>query len=100
MAKQRLEDWINVPVIIKTTQGSAEGMIKYGVRLPMRPGTTPLHECELDSREKVEGQKPGYWFVNDEKALKIKLFTHSVIGGTISGIGYDTCIIKYNITKK
>jgi len=97
--RKQLESWLNVPVTMEACNKNVEGMIKYGVRLPIRSALIPLQECDVDSKEKIEGEKPAYWFVNDEKALKIKLFIYKIKNGEIKGIGKDSDIFKYKIKR-
>ena len=77
-------------------------MIKYGVRLPIRSGMTPLTECEVGSKKKIEGESPAYWFVNYDQSVKVKLITKSINDKKeiISGIGRDSGIFKYIIRRK
>lgn len=100
MAKAKLEEWINIPSVMETRHGTVEGTIKYGIRLPIKPATTPLMECELGSRDKVSGEKAKYYFVNDEEALKIRLITKSVSDNAITGLAYDNTFFRYIIKKK
>ena len=93
------ENWLNTPLIIETRHGNLEGTIKYGVRLPIRPGNIPLQECEANSREKIEGEKPAYWFVNESQSVKVKLLTQSLKKDRITGLGKDVGIFKYTIKK-
>lgn len=95
-----MDNWLNNPLIMQTKHGNLEGTIKYGVRLPIRPATTPLRECELGSKEKIEGEKPAYWFVNDDKAIKVRLLTKKVEEHVISGLGEDIKIFRYTIRRK
>jgi hypothetical protein len=101
MAKaNKLESWINVPSVMETRYGTIEGAVKYGVRLPMRPGITPLHDCEPKSNEKIEGETPGYWFINNDETTKVKLIAQLVSQDKIRGIGYDQRYFFYTICKK
>ena len=68
-----LESWLDVPSILKSELGNVEGFIQYGIRLPIRPGTEPLHRCKVGSKEKVEGQDPQYWFLGKEESVKIQI---------------------------
>ena len=100
MAKNRLEDWINIPAIMETKHGIVRGSIKYGVRLPIMPATIPLQECEPNSREKIKGVKPRCWFVNSELALKIRLITKKVYDDSIKGFAYSSEFFWYTIKRR
>jgi hypothetical protein len=99
MAKGRIEDWIGKAVVLGSVH-SVEGTIKYGVKLPIRPGTAPLHECDLGSREKIEGVRPHYYFVSPDQSIKVRLITHRVSPAEIMGLGYDSQLVLYRIRKK
>lgn len=101
MAKRsRLESWIDVPAVMETKHGVISGTIKYGVRLPIRSGTISLYECELGSREEIEGEKPRYWFINDAQAIKVELIAQAVGADFIKGIGRDSGFFFYTMRKQ
>ena len=96
----QLEEWINTPLIMDTRYGRLDGEIKYGIRFPLRPATNPLVECELGSKDKIEGEKARYWFVNDERGLKIRLVTQRVVKSNLKGVAYDCGLFRYVISRK
>lgn len=111
----KIKEWINIPAVLtaksvtfdknlKPADESFRGVIQYGVRLPIRSATTPLVTCETGSRERIEGEKPAYWFVSFifGETIKIKLLTAHIDKkeGIVYGRGYDTNFFKYIIKKK
>lgn len=98
--KQQLEDWLNVPSIMETEYGRVEGTVKYGIRLPIKPGDIPLKECKPESKEKVKGETAKYWFVNDNQTIKVRLITKKQEGDKLVGLAYDTVHFKYVIKRK
>lgn len=101
MAEQgRIEDWVSIPVILEALGKRVEGTVKFGVRVPMKPGTTPLLECPVESRDLVNGQRPGYWFVNDDEAIKVELLSYKPQDETLSGLGQDREVFNYVIRRR
>jgi len=103
--KQRLNEWINVPAKLFAPElgRTIEGTIKYGFRLPMKPGDTPLLELPTNCRGRYEGQSPAYWFVSENQDTKVRLlflpFT-KVSDDEIRGRGYDSGLAKIVIRRK
>ena len=104
--KSKLEKWIGVPsklvADIKWLSVDActrTGVIQYGIRIPNAGGMEPLKEVELGSKEKVDREKADYWFVNNAVGYKTRLVTANVREDEITGIGINSGIFKYKITK-
>jgi len=105
--KSKLEKWIGVPLKLFAEikglcplESTRVGEIQYGIRIPNAGGMTPLKIVGLDSKEKVDREKPDYWFVNDAVGYKTRLVTANVREDEITGIGINSGIFKYKITKK
>lgn len=85
---ERMKKWLGENVILESRLGISYGKILYGVRKPMTSHLNPLIECEHGSKERVEGEKPRYYFISDEhKWLKIPLLIYSVNDERIKAIG-------------
>jgi len=102
--KSKLEKWLGIPseltAYVKGLKPqSTTGNIKYGIRIPCASGMTPLKEVELGSKERVNRERPDYWFVNGEQSIKVRLFTARVRDNEITGYGIDSGIFKYKITR-
>lgn len=101
---EKMQSWIDVPAIleVKSLNEKVNGQVQYGVRIPMKPAQTPLVNCKLSSTDRIYGEKPGYWFINNDLAIKVKLYTKKVNNekGTITGIGRDTSFFRYLIRRK
>ncbi len=99
--KSQLESWLNVPAIMETKKfGNVEGMIKYGIRIPIAPGTTPLKECKPDSLEEFNGEPARYWFVNPKQTIKVKLKIQEQEEDHLKGLAWDTEYFSYTIRRK
>lgn len=73
--KNKLENWIGIPVIINTEN-------------------YPNIEGNIREEEK------SYWFVNEEHKIKIRLAHADINNDVITGIGQDLGYFKYTIKKK
>jgi hypothetical protein len=100
MECKTIDDFIGVPMMLEALGESVSGTIKFGVKLPGRPGTTPLVECPTNSQKEIEGQKPRYWFVNDEQSIKVRLDSYAIREHEIAGIGYDIETFKYVLIRR
>lgn len=101
MIKQsKLESWVDIPSVMRTKYGDFEGKLKYGIRIPIKPSTTPLIECEIGSSERIDGERARYWFVNSDQTVKVKLIAQLVTDNLINGLGYDSKYFVYTIRKK
>jgi hypothetical protein len=100
--QKRMREWINVPSFLETSLAQpVEGKMLYGIRRPIRSSTTPLIECEIGTRERIEGQKPGYWFVSENQDVKVRLpIIYSVNDNNVKAIGYDTGRLFLAIVKR
>lgn len=97
MEKQNsIEDWINVPAVLEALGKKIEGTVKFGIRLPMKPGTVPLEE----NNNKFNGLKGDYWFVNEDQSIKVKLLTYKTNEDEIQGYGYDIEKFEYKLRKE
>ncbi len=98
--KSKLEKWIGTPAVLETkSNGSVNGIIKYGIRIPCAGGMTPLKIVELDSKEKINRERADYWFVNNDESIKVRLLTARTKGSEVGGYGLDVSIFRYKITK-
>ena len=97
---RKLENWLNVPAIMRIRKDEFVGILKYGVRIPMKSSTTPLQEYEVGSRERVYGVKPGYWFVSEDESIKVRLITAREKEDELKGIGRDSSFFKYSIRRR
>lgn len=98
MEKQNsIEDWLNVPAVLEADESGkrVRGVVKFGVRLPMKPGTVPLEE----NKTKFNGLKGDYWFVNEDQSIRVRLLTYT-IEDEIQGYGYDIEKFKYKIRRE
>ncbi len=95
----RLEAWLNVPAIMKTREGNLEGTLKYGIREPIKPSTTPLVECEVGSKEEIGEEQADYWFVNDDQSIKVRLVTYRIGDNILDGLARDTKTFRYMIRR-
>jgi len=98
--KSKLEKWIGTPAVLKTkSNGSVNGIIKYGIRIPCAGGMTSLKVVELGSKEKVNREHADYWFVNNDESVKVRLLTARTKDSEVEGYGLDVSIFKYKIIK-
>ena len=101
--KMDLSKLINVPSVMRTKHEEVNGVIKYGVRDPIAPGTEPLMECNPESKEKIsvsggKKTKPRFWFVDYSQGIKVRLLTsRTPEEGVIMGIGKGVEIFAYTI---
>jgi len=70
---KNLDNWIDAPCQLHCSEGKPIGKIQYGVRIPMKPATTPLETAEPEDKKTRYGFKPAYWFIGDEPGLKVLL---------------------------
>jgi hypothetical protein len=106
--KNKLEKWLGECLeieedkkkILKVCNQKVTGTIQYGIRIPCAGGMEPLKIVDLNSKEKFNGEKPDYWFVGYEPGYKVKLATAKVKDDKITGIGINSGIFKYKITKR
>ena len=69
-----IESWLDMPAFFSCPEGNAEGLIQYGIRIPLAPATRPFKRVDNFSKEEIEGCYPAYWFVSTDKpGLKILL---------------------------
>ena len=108
-----LERWIDVPVDLEVPSLREKvegGVIKFGIRIPMAPGFTPLLECHTyDVKDRYRGEYAAYWFVKtgttegvqgETQPIKVKLLTAKEKDGVLYGLGHDVENFKYIIRKK
>lgn len=101
---KKMGEWLGRNVNLESKFGNSHGKVLYGVRKPMASQLTPLIECEHGSREKIESEKPNYYFVSDEHTgLKIPLIVYSVnndriraIARSAGSIFWATLVKDYN----
>jgi len=94
--RNKLEEWLDVPAIMETCHGNIEGTLKYGIKLPLKPGTTPLKECKIASTESIGAH---YWFVNENQSIKIRLIRYETHDDKITGVGSDGVSFNYTIRR-
>ena len=94
-----LESWIDVAAKMKTAYGITSGCVKYGIRIPPKPGPTSLYELQPNSREKIKGVKPHYWFINHSQSKKIRLVIAFNHNDKLKGIGRDNLFFRYTIKR-
>lgn len=76
---RKMEEWLGGNVTLNSKHGSSKGRIAYGARMPMASQLIPFIECEHGSREKIEGERPSYYFVSEQhEGLKILLVIYAV----------------------
>ena len=110
--KSLLEKWINIPAVLEvpSLKEKVEGVIKFGIRIPIAPGYRALLECHTsNTKDRYRGEKADYWFVHQDKdrdnvtethPIKIRLLTVQDKNGVLYGLGHDINDFKYIIRKK
>ena len=100
--RNNLADLIGDSLVMKTKYGEIEGTIKYGIRPPISSGTTPLVECDLNSKKEIDGEVPTYYFVNGNQSVKVRLLFNLPVTkeNTVKGIGKDSRFFLYTIKPK
>jgi len=66
-----LEKWVDVPCELICPDRVFNGVIQYGVKVPIVSPNTPLEKCEVSFKQEKYGFKPAYWFVGP--GLKVLL---------------------------
>ena len=66
-----LENWVDVPCELICPNGVFNGVIQYGVKVPIVSPDILLKRCGVGSKEEKYGFKPAYWFVGS--GLKVLL---------------------------
>lgn len=88
--KINLNEWKNARLI--SNLKTIEGRVAYGHRKPIAPSTDQLiEECP--------GKKARYWFVNENQAIKIRLYFPFNLNDKIYSLGRDTTFFGVKIIK-
>ncbi|MDD5192990.1 MAG: hypothetical protein PHF67_00215 [Candidatus Nanoarchaeia archaeon] len=96
-----IDNWLGVPAVLETEFGNVDGTVKFGIRIPLAPGTTPLQERSLDSIEMIRRERPDYWFVNRPQSIKVRLLTYERYDpDTIVGKAEDVTRFKYTLRRR
>ena len=101
--RNKLEKWMDkqLKLMPQNLDHGELVTLKYGIRTLLALGTTPITECEFGSEQKINGENPHYWLVNNTQNIKVRLFPWlSIIGDDrITGIGKDGKYFKYTLVK-
>lgn len=98
--KNKLENWMGECLEFEALNKKVIGTIQYGIRIPCAGAMEPLKIVEIGSKEKVDREKPHYYFVGYLPGYRIRLLTTKIKEEKITGHAVDMGIFKYNITRK
>lgn len=96
MIRRNLQEWLNIPAVLECKAGQVEGSVRYGIRVPIRSGIKPLLPCPVNDR------RGSYWFVSPDQTTKVRIprILMKISDKRISGVGIDSGIFRYTITKR
>ena len=98
---EKMKKWVGEKVALESRLGNSCGRVLYGVRVPMVSQLNTLRECKHGSKEKIEGERPGYYFVSEEhEGLKIPLVIYSINSERIMAIGRSAGNIFYTTLRR